>query len=73
MKEHPAVLLRYCATAPIEEVEIPFPDGSRVKFKIQDSRVKIQDGHLTVTASVIKDAGDDPDVTNRAEIVAEAR
>ncbi|MBI1811355.1 MAG: cobalt-precorrin-5B (C(1))-methyltransferase, partial [Nitrospirae bacterium] len=73
MKEHPTVLLRYCATAPIEEVEIPFPDSSRVKFKIQDSRVKIQDGHLTATASVIKDAGDDPDVTNGAEIVAEAR
>ena len=55
----------------ITQVEIPFPDGSRVKFKIQDSRFKIQDGHLTVTASVIKDAGDDPDVTNGAEIVAE--
>ncbi|MFZ3121841.1 MAG: cobalt-precorrin-5B (C(1))-methyltransferase CbiD [Thermodesulfovibrionales bacterium] len=54
----------------ITDVEIPFPDGSRVKFKIQDSRFKIQDGHLTATASVIKDAGDDPDVTNGAEIVA---
>ncbi|MDP3110743.1 MAG: cobalt-precorrin-5B (C(1))-methyltransferase CbiD [Thermodesulfovibrionales bacterium] len=53
-----------------KEVEIPFPDGSRVKFKIQDSRIKIQDEHLTATASVIKDAGDDPDVTNGAEIVA---
>ena len=57
----------------ILSVEIPFPDGSRVKFKIQDSRVKIQDGHLTATASVIKDAGDDPDVTNGAEIVAEVK
>jgi cobalt-precorrin-5B (C1)-methyltransferase len=44
-----------------------------VKFKIQDSRVKIQDGHLTATASVIKDAGDDPDITNGAEIRAEVR
>jgi cobalt-precorrin-5B (C1)-methyltransferase len=56
-----------------KEVEIPFPDGSRVKFKIQDSRVKIQDEHLTATASVIKDAGDDPDVTNGAEISATVR
>ena len=55
------------------EIEIPFPDGSRVKFKIQDSRVKIQDEHLTATASVIKDAGDDPDVTNGAEISATVR
>jgi cobalt-precorrin-5B (C1)-methyltransferase len=55
------------------DIEIPFPDGSRVKFKIQDSKVKIQDGHLTATASVIKDAGDDPDVTNGAEIVAEVK
>jgi cobalt-precorrin-5B (C1)-methyltransferase len=56
-----------------KEVEIPFPDGSRVKFKIQDSRIKIQDEHLTATASVIKDAGDDPDITNGAEIRAEVR
>lgn len=57
----------------IKTIDIPFPDGSRVKFKIQDLRFKIQDGHLTATASVIKDAGDDPDVTNGAEIRAEIR
>ena len=51
------------------EIEIPFPDGSRHKFKIQDSRFK--DG--IAAASTIKDAGDDPDVTNGAEIRAEAR
>ncbi|MDP1759103.1 MAG: cobalt-precorrin-5B (C(1))-methyltransferase, partial [Thermodesulfovibrionales bacterium] len=55
------------------DIEIPFPDGSRVKFKIQDSRIKIQDEHLTATASVIKDAGDDPDITNGAEISATVR
>lgn len=54
-----------------KEVEIPFPDGSRVKFRIQDSGFSIQD--KTAFASIIKNAGDDPDVTNGAEITAEAR
>jgi len=49
-------------------VEIPFPDGSRHKFRIQDSGYRIQD--KTAFASVIKDAGDDPDVTNGAAIIA---
>jgi len=55
------------------DVEIPFPDGSRVKFKIQDSKFKITGNEGIASASVIKDAGDDPDVTNGAEIVAEAK
>lgn len=55
----------------IETVEIPFPDGSRVNFRIQDSGLSIQDN--SAWATVIKDAGDDPDVTNGAEIKAEAR
>jgi len=50
----------------IDRVEISFPTGARHGFTLhscarQDSRVR---------ASVIKDAGDDPDVTNGAEIVA---
>ena len=53
----------------VTAVEIPFPDKSRVKFKVQSSEFK---GNSAI-ASVIKDAGDDPDVTNGAEIVAEAR
>ncbi|KPJ99033.1 MAG: hypothetical protein AMK71_10380 [Nitrospira bacterium SG8_35_4] len=52
------------------EVEVPFPNGSRVKFSIKGSGVRSQG--RTAWASVIKDAGDDPDVTNGAEIVAEA-
>jgi cobalt-precorrin-5B (C1)-methyltransferase len=64
-----AVLLVTRHASRVTEVEIPFPDGSRVKFKIQRFEM---DGDL-VRASVFKDAGDDPDVTNGAEIVAEAR
>ncbi len=48
------------------EVEIPFPDGSRVTFAV--SRCQLR--HKEAEAAVIKDAGDDPDVTNGAEIVA---
>ena len=46
-------------------VEIPFPDGSRHSFEL------CRFG--TGLATVVKDAGDDPDVTNGAEIGAEVR
>ncbi len=49
-----------------DQVEIPFPDGNRHSFSLH--RCTVQDG--TALASVIKDAGDDPDVTNGAEIIA---
>ncbi len=57
--------------APITAIEIPFPDGSRVSFEIHGSGLR-NDGQIA-WSSVIKDAGDDPDVTNGAEIIAEAR
>ncbi len=50
----------------IESVEIPFPGGDRHGFSLYSC--VYQDGQATV--SVIKDAGDDPDVTNGAEIIA---
>ena len=49
-----------------EEIVIPFPDGSRKSFKVHSCRAS----EGSATASVIKDAGDDPDVTNGAEIIA---
>ena len=50
----------------VERVEIPFPSGERYSFGLHScSR---DDGR--VSASVIKDGGDDPDVTNGAEIIA---
>ncbi len=57
----------------IEAVEIPFPDGSRVRFRVQDSGCRVEGANSVAWASIIKDAGDDPDVTNGAEIVATVR
>ncbi len=48
------------------QVEIPFPDGSRVAFTVARCQIR----HEEAEAAIIKDAGDDPDVTNGAEIVA---
>lgn len=53
-----------------EAVEIPFPDGSRHRFALCRVRRLDDSGAM---ASVVKDAGDDPDVTNGAEIGAEVR
>ena len=53
-----------------EAVDIPFPDGSRHRFALcRVGRL----GEGCAMASVVKDAGDDPDVTNGAEIGAEVR
>ena len=46
--------------------EIPFPDGSRVVFTVHHCEIRDRESEC----SMIKDAGDDPDVTNGAEIVA---
>ncbi len=50
-------------------VAIPFPDGKRHSFTIYRCHKK----ESAVFASIIKDAGDDPDVTNGAEICATVR
>ena len=54
---------------PVKEVEIPFPDTSRKRFIVANSNFSNREA----SASIIKDAGDDPDVTNGAEIRASAR
>lgn len=51
------------------DVEIPLPMGGRARFRLK-SLERISGGKAK--ASVIKDAGDDPDVTNKAEIAAMA-
>ena len=55
----------FTGTCP-SQVEIPFPDHSRVSFAVRRCELR----HEEAEAAVIKDAGDDPDVTNGAEIVA---
>ena len=54
-------LIRRCA---ILDVEIDLPGGRATAFILHSSSFTQNDG----SASVIKDAGDDPDVTHRAEI-----
>jgi cobalt-precorrin-5B (C1)-methyltransferase len=51
---------------PCIQAEIPFLDGSRRSFLLHTCAAQ----GSTASASVIKDAGDDPDVTNGAEIIA---
>jgi cobalt-precorrin-5B (C1)-methyltransferase len=57
----------------ILEVTIPFPDGSRKTFTVNNSELRTHNSEPVAAASIIKDAGDDPDVTHGAEIVAAVR
>ncbi|WP_028581917.1 cobalt-precorrin-5B (C(1))-methyltransferase [Desulfogranum japonicum] len=61
-----AALLLFTNRAP-SQVTITFPDETQHIFTLHDCRMLDH----TATASVIKDAGDDPDVTNGAEIGVE--
>jgi cobalt-precorrin-5B (C1)-methyltransferase len=50
------------------QVEIPLPRGGRARFEVARSEV----GEGWAEAVVVKDAGDDPDVTHGAHLVARA-
>jgi cobalt-precorrin-5B (C1)-methyltransferase len=52
---------------PLREIETTLPNRSRVTFRVERCN---PDGSRAV-ASIIKDAGDDPDCTHGAELVAE--
>jgi len=64
-----AAMLAFLGNEDITDVEIPFPDGSRVRFVLHQCCL-IDGIRKTATASVIKNAGDDPDVTNGAVVEA---
>lgn len=53
---------------PVNKIMIPLPKGNQVHFKID----KCSYNNTVACCSVIKDAGDDPDITDGAEIYAEA-
>ena len=50
-------------------VECLLPNGQRVVFAVQDGRCDARTAH----AMVIKDAGDDPDCTDKAHLTADVR
>jgi cobalt-precorrin-5B (C1)-methyltransferase len=60
-------MLAFLGCKSIQEVEIPFPDGKRVRFALTSCRM-LGSAEKKASATVIKDAGDDPDVTNGATI-----
>ena len=65
-----AALLSLTDGFSISAVDVTLPDGETMSLPIKE--VRIIDNH-TASASVVKDAGDDPDVTNGVEIVATVR
>lgn len=61
-----AAALTLASGSPVDQVEIMLPAGFPAMFRV--ARCQLYDG--AAVASVIKDAGDDPDITNGAEIIA---
>ncbi len=57
--------------ASIKMITITLPDGEKASFKINNTSLIANESEIIAAASTIKFAGDDPDVTNGAEIIAE--
>jgi len=64
-----AAVLGMAGGAVPEEIESLLPNGSRVRFAVQDGRSDAQAAH----AMVVKFAGDDPDCTDGAHITVDLR
>ena len=64
-----AAAIAFLTRKKVKEVQITLPVGKAVIIPVR--RCEIEKGRAI--ASIIKDAGDDPDVTNGAEIKAEVR
>ncbi len=56
-----------------DPVEITLPRGERVAFALAREAVGKADGEAWAEAGIVKDAGDDPDVTHGALVVARVR
>lgn len=56
-------------------VEVAIPDGRRFSFPVlaPEGQTRLAPGALSATAIVVKDAGDDPDCTDGAQMTAEVR
>lgn len=55
----------------LEIITITLPEGEKASFKINKTSLINNESVIIAAASTIKFAGDDPDVTNGAEIIAE--
>ncbi|HWE31809.1 MAG TPA: cobalt-precorrin-5B (C(1))-methyltransferase [Polyangia bacterium] len=55
---------------PLTTIETTLPNRDRVTFALHRCERQVVDGRAQATCSVIKDAGDDPDCTHGAELVA---
>ncbi len=64
-----AALMALASQSKVQTVEILLPIGEKVRFAVRSSVYS----RISAKCSIIKDAGDDPDVTNGAEIFAEVR
>jgi cobalt-precorrin-5B (C1)-methyltransferase len=53
-----------------DPVEVPLPQGKRPSFALATERLDATGARRSATAGVIKDAGDDPDVTHGALVLA---
>ena len=58
-----------------DAVDCLLPNGDTVRFAVNDGRcdVSTADAPATAHAMVIKDAGDDPDCTDKAHLTADVR
>lgn len=62
-----AALIRLLTGESLSEVRFHIPDGEELSLLVKSVW---QEGDASATAAVVKDAGDDPDVTNRSVIEA---